>query len=187
MNVKELIEFLQKLPAGMEIMMPLEGNVDRVKTAYIATVAKTRHDWSSMTPIGNFVVLDDDELSTPAETTGDPIQVVMINSGMPTWFCRDADGKSAVITLQQVDTLICRGLTVPVWQAVPGKGHSTTSFIRYSDLPADLIKAYERWQQAAMFGATPPPFLQTAAWVDFMMFMELDDDSNNTEILARYR
>jgi len=187
MNVKELIEILQKMPDDMEIMMPLEGNVDRVKAAYIATVAKTRHDWPSMTPIGNFVVLDDDEISTSAETTGDPFQVVMIDSGMPTWFSADTDGKAAVIALLQVDTLIRRGLAVPVWQAVQGKGHSATHFVRYSELPADLIEAYERWQQAAMFGATPPHFPRTAVWADFMMFMELDDDSNNAEILARYR
>lgn len=186
MNVKELIEILRMMPDDMEIVLPLESNADRVKAAYIATVAQTRHDWS-MTPIGNFVVLDDDEFSTPTETTGDPFQVVMIDSGMPTWFSTDADGKTAVIDLLQVDTLICRGLAVPVWSAVPGKGHNTTLFIRYSELPTDLIEAYGRWQQAAMFGATPPPFQRTAAWADFIMFMEFDDDSNNTEILAKYR
>lgn len=186
MNVKELIEILGKMPEDMEIMMPLEGNVDRMKAAYIATVAKTRRDWT-MAPVGNFVVLDNDEVSKREDTTGDPFQVVIMDVAGPTWFYLDADGKSAVITLQQVDTIICRGLTVPVWQAVPGKGHSTTSFVRYSELPADLIEAYERWLHAARFGATPPPFPRTAVWIDFMMFMEIDDDSNNAEILARYR
>lgn len=186
MNVKELIDILQKLPADMEIMMPLESNVDRPKAVYIATVAKTRRDWT-MAPVGNFVILDIDEVSKREDIAGDPYQVVMMDVDCPTWLYTDSDGQPGVNEMQQVDTLICRGLTVPVWQAVPGKEHSTTSFIRYSDLPADLIEAYGRWQQAAMFGATPPHFPRTAVWVDFMMFMELDDDSNNVEILARYR
>ena len=186
MNVKELIEILQKMPDDMEIMLPMEANVERASAAYIATVAKSQREWT-MVPVGNFVVLDNDEVSEHEDTTGDPFQVVIMDVAWPTWFFTDTDGKSAVINLLQVDTLICRGLTVPVWQAAPGKGHSTTSFIRYSELPADLIEAYQRWQQAAMFGATPLPFPQTAAWADFMMFMELDDDSNNAEILARYR
>lgn len=121
MNVQELIEILRKLPGDMEIMMPLEGNIDRPKAVYIATVAKTRRDWT-MATVGNYVVLDNDEVSKREDTT-------------------DTDGKTAVINLLQVDTLICRGLTVPVWQAAPGKGHSTTHFVRYSELPADLIEA----------------------------------------------
>lgn len=186
MNVQELIEILRKMPSDIEIMMPLESNVDRPKAVYIATVAKTRRDWT-MAPVGNYVVLDIDELSKREDIAGDPFQVVIMDVEWPTWLYTDSDRQPGMIEMHQVDTIICRGLTVPVWQAVPGKGHSTTSFVRYSDLPADLIEAYERWQQAAMFGATPPPFQQTAAWADFMMFMELDDDSNNTEILARYR
>lgn len=186
MNVKELIEILRRMPDDMEIMMPLEGNVDRPKAAYIATVAKTRRDWT-MAPVGNFVVLNNDEVSKREDTTGDPFQVVIMDVVGPTWFYLDTDGKSVVIDLLQVDTLISRGLAVPVWQAAPGKGRSATHFVRYSELPADLVEAYERWQKSAMFGATTPPFPRTAAWADFMMFMELDDDSNNTEILARYR
>jgi hypothetical protein len=186
MNVKELIELLQKLPAYMEIMMPLESNVDRPKAVYIAKVAKTRRDWT-MAPVGNFVVLDNDEISRREDTTGDPFQVVILDVDWPTWLYTDSDGRPVVINQQQVDTLRYRGLTVPVWQAKPGKGHSTAPFIRYSDLPADLIEAFERWQHEAKFGETPPPFHRTACDGDFLMFMKLDDDSNNADILARYR
>lgn len=186
MNVKELIEILQTMPGDLDIMMPLESNVDRPKTVYIATVAKTRRDWT-MAPVGNYVVLDNDEVSKREDIAGDPFRVVIMDVDWPTWLYTDSDGQPGMIEMHQVDTLICQGLTVPVWQAVPGKGHSSTSFIRYSDLPAELIEAYERWQQAAMFGATPLPFSKTAAWADFMMFMELDDGSENAEILARYR
>lgn len=85
MNVKELIEILRKMPDDMEIMMPLEGNVDRPKAVYIATVAKTRRDWT-MAPVGNFVVLDNDEVSKREDTTGDPFQVVIMDVAGPTWF-----------------------------------------------------------------------------------------------------
>lgn len=72
MNVKELIEILRKMPDDMEIMMPLEGNSDRVKAAYIATVAKTRRDWT-MAPVGNYVVLDIDGVSKREDIAGDPV------------------------------------------------------------------------------------------------------------------
>lgn len=186
MNVKELIEILRMMPGDLEIMMPLEGNVDRMKAAYIATVAKTRRDWT-MAPVGNYVVLDIDEVSKREDIAGDPFRVVVMDVDWPTWLYTDSDGQSGVIEMQQIDTLLYRGIAVPIWEAIPGKGYSTTHFIRCSDLPADLAEAFERWQHEAKFGATPPPFPRTACDADFMMFMDLDDDSNNAEILARYR
>jgi hypothetical protein len=183
MNVKELIDILRKMPDDMEIMLPMESNVERAKAAYIAMVAKSRRKWE-MAPVGNFVVLGNNEVSKCEDTAGDPFQVVIMDVDGPTWLYTDSDGRPVVIDLQQVDTLRYRCLTVPVWQA---KGHSTAPFIRYSDLPADLVEAFERWQHDGKFGETPPPFHHAASFCDFIMFMSLDEDSNNTEILARYR
>lgn len=181
MNAKELIEILQKMPPDMEIMLPMEANVDRAKAAYIATVAKSRREWT-MAPIGNFVVLGNDEVSKPGDTTGDPFQVVIMDVYWPTWLNTDTEGETAVIDMQQVDTLNYRDLTVPVWQATPGKGYSTTPFIRYNDLPADLDEAFERWQYGAAM-----PFHRAAYHYDFKIFMSQSGRPEDAHILARYR
>lgn len=79
MNVKELMEILQGLPADMEVMVPAESNVDRVVSVYVAKVAKTKRDWSN-TPVGNFHVFDDYDLGLRREeTTGDPFAAVIID------------------------------------------------------------------------------------------------------------
>lgn len=79
MNVKELIEILQGLPADMEVMVPTESNVDRVVSIYVARVAKTKRDWSN-TPVGNFHVFNDYDLGLcREETTGDPFSAVIID------------------------------------------------------------------------------------------------------------
>lgn len=79
MNVKELMEILQGLPADMEVMVPAKSNVDRVVSVYVAKVAKTKRDWSNA-PVGNFHVFNDYDLGLrPEETTGDPFAAVIID------------------------------------------------------------------------------------------------------------
>ena len=180
MNVKKLIEILQRLPGELEVMLPMESNVDPAKAAYIAMVAKSRRDWK-MAPVGNFVLLDNDELSRREDTTGDPFQVVILDVTGPTLLYTDGDGEPVVIYLQQVDTLRYRGLAVPIWQTLPGRGHSTTPFIRYNDLPADLAEAFERWQYGAAI-----PFDHCAYHHDFEIFMSRGGKAEDAEIVRRY-
>lgn len=89
MKVKELIDILQQMPSELEIMLPMESNVERAKAAYIATVAKSRREWT-MAPVGNFVVLDNDQVSKSEDTTGDPFQVVIMDICWPTWLNTDS-------------------------------------------------------------------------------------------------
>ncbi|MBY0575890.1 MAG: hypothetical protein K2P67_04770 [Gallionellaceae bacterium] len=72
------------------------------------------------------------------------------------------------IELQQVDALVFRDSTVPVWQVAPGQGdYHAGPFIRRIDLPADLAEAFfDRWQ----FGANQP-FVDAAYPRDFANFM----------------
>lgn len=176
MNVKKLIEILQRLPGDLEIMMPMEGNVDRAKAIYVAKVAKTRRDWAG-TPVGNFLTLGNDELTKEEETIGEPFQVVMLDFSYPSWISIGEDGQSSVIDLEQVNALIYRGLTVPVWQTAT----CSTPFIRYNDLPADLADAFERWQYGAAM-----PFHRAAYHHDFEIFMSRGGKAEDAEIVRRY-
>lgn len=71
------------------------------------------------------------------------------------------------IELQQIDALVYRGLTVPVWQVAPGQGNYYLGpFIRYADLPSDLAGAFYKWQFSAQL-----PFSDAAYVHDFTNFM----------------
>ncbi len=80
----------------------------------------------------------------------------------------DDDGGTLTLTLHQVDALVYRGLTVPVWELLPGQGnYSANPFVRREDLPADLAEAFfDHWQ----FGANQP-FSDAAYFWDFGNFM----------------
>lgn len=95
------------------------------------------------------------------------------------------------IKLHQVNTLVYRSLTVPVWQIDPGQdidrlmGYHSGPFIRYTDLPGDLAEAFHRWQMCAAI-----PFSDAAYDYDFEDFMDRSGrgfSGDFSEIVRRYR
>jgi hypothetical protein len=96
----------------------------------------------------------------------------------------DDAGGNITLNLRQVDALVYRGLTVPVWELLPGQGnYSSSPFVRREDLPADLTEAFfDRWQ----YGANQP-FADAAYHCDFEAFMERGGKPEDARLVARYR
>lgn len=94
------------------------------------------------------------------------------------------DDGTITLSLRQVDTLTYRGLTVPVWELLPGQGnYSSSPFVRREDLPADLAGAFfDRWQ----YGANQP-FSDAAYPYDFQSFMARGGKPEDAAIVARYQ
>lgn len=94
------------------------------------------------------------------------------------------DGGTITLNLRQVDALVYYGLTVPVWELLPGQGnYSSNPFVRRDDLPADLAEAFfDRWQ----YGANQP-FSDAAYPYDFESFMVRGGKPEDATIVAKYR
>lgn len=91
-----------------------------------------------------------------------------------TWLTPSFDDAETPVTIEllQLDALIFRGLTIPVWQVAPGQkgSYHAGPFVRRIDLPADLAEAFfDRWQ----YGANQP-FADAAYIRDFADFMARD-------------
>lgn len=104
------------------------------------------------------------------------------------WLTPGFDDAETLITikLHQVNTLVYRSLTVPVWQVDPGQeGYYSGPFIRHSDLPDDLAESFCKWQMYAAI-----PFRDAAYDHDFKDFMDRSGrgfSGDFSEIVSRYR
>lgn len=107
----------------------------------------------------------------------------MINTTSWTTAGFDEAETPVTVELQQIDTVVYRDFTVPVWQVATGQAgnYYNGSFVRYDDLSTDLAEAFKRWQYGAAM-----PFDRAAYHHDFEIFMSRGGQAEDAEIVRRY-